>query len=96
MTGDAGVRRIRPLANDYTVLWKATDPMREIGYCPALARLGDGRLIGCMLHAGPKSGDDRTWTVKVSVSDDQGKTWQHRTDVAMIDCFPFVAGSTFT
>lgn len=90
--GDAPRRE--PLANDYTVLWKASDPAAEIGYCPALARLPGGRLIGCMLHAGPLADKQRSWTVKVHTSDDRGRTWVHRTDVAMIDCFPFVAGST--
>ena len=76
------------------MLWKAGDPAREIGYCPALARLPDGRLIGCMLHAGPKKGADRDWTVKIHTSDDGGVTWRHREDVAMIDAFPFVAGDS--
>ncbi len=86
--------RREPLANEYTVLWKASDPAAEIGYCPALARLPGGRLIGCMLHAGPRADKQREWTVKVHTSDDRGRTWVHRTDVAMIDCFPFVAGSS--
>ena len=84
-------RRCEPLANDYTVLWKASDPMHEIGYCPALARLAGGRLIGCMLHAGTNLDKQREWTVKVHTSDDRGQTWTHRVDVPMIDCFPFVA-----
>lgn len=87
-------RRQETLAGDYTVLWKATDPVNEIGYCPALARLSIGRLVGCMLHAGPKSDRQREWTVKVHTSDDRGRTWTHRTDVAMIDCFPFQAGKS--
>jgi hypothetical protein len=87
-------RRCEPLANDYTVLWKASDPMHEIGYCPALARLPSGRLIGCMLHAGTDLVKPREWTVKVHTSDDRGRTWPHRIDVKMIDCFPFVAGSS--
>ena len=86
--------RCKPLAGDFTVLWKATDPMHEIGYCPALARLPGGRLIGCMLHAGSDVEKQREWTVKVHSSDDRGHTWTHRTDVAMIDCFPFVTGSS--
>ncbi len=93
----SGPRRIEPLTTDYTVLWKTSNPAEEIGYCPALARLpGDGRLIGCMLHAGPKSrsAKPREWTVKIHTSDDHGVTWRHRKDVAMIDCFPFVAGSS--
>lgn len=88
-----GSRRCEPLTSDYGVLWKASDPMREIGYCPALARLSGGRLIGCMLHAGPMAEKQREWTVKVHTSDDRGRRWTHRTDVAMIDCFPFAAGS---
>lgn len=36
--------RTKALANDYSVLWKTEDPQNEIGYCPALARLADGRL----------------------------------------------------
>ncbi len=87
-------RRCEPLANDYTVLWEASDPMHEIGYCPALALLPSGRLIGCMLHAGSDVEKQREWTVKVHTSDDRGRTWIHRVDVPMIDCFPFVAGSS--
>jgi len=89
-----GTRGCRPLANQYTVLWKTSDPMHEIGYCPALARLPGGRLIGSMLHAGKETDGDRPWTVKVYTSDDRGRNWVHRTDVRMIDSFPFVAGST--
>jgi hypothetical protein len=83
-----------PLAADYSVLWKASDPLHEIGYCPALARLPSGRLIGCMLHAGSDVERQREWTVKVHTSDDRGRTWTHRIDVPMIDCFPFAAGSS--
>jgi hypothetical protein len=83
-----------PLANEYTVLWRTADPTHEIGYCPALARLPNGRLIGCMLHAGTEVDKQREWTVKVYTSDDRGRSWTHRTDVPMIDCFPFVAGSS--
>jgi hypothetical protein len=90
---DPRARRCEPLASPYTVLWKAADPMHEIGYCPALARLASGRLVGCMLHAGTDSQEQREWTVKVHTSDDRGRTWVRRTDVSMIDCFPFAAGS---
>ena len=65
--------RIEPLANEYSVLWKTENPREEIAYCPALARLSDGRLIGCMLHAGPKVGEERPWTVKIHTSDDGGE-----------------------
>ncbi len=88
------IRRREPLTSDYGVLWKASDPMNEIGYCPALAGLPTRRLIGCMLHAGPMAEKQREWTVKVHTSDDRGRDWTHRADVAMIDCFPFVAGSS--
>ncbi len=86
-------RRNEPLANEFTVLWQAMDPLHEIGYCPALARLPSGRLVACMLHAGVESKRQREWTVKVFTSDNRGRTWIHRKDVSMIDCFPFVAGS---
>jgi hypothetical protein len=91
---DERAPRSRPLANPYTVLWTASDPKQEIGYCPALARLPNGRLLGCMLHAGRDAKQQREWTVKVFTSDDRGRTWIHRTDIPMIDCFPFVAGSS--
>ena len=53
--------RREPLANEYTVLWKASDPAAEIGYCPALARLPGGRL--------PSSGGaDASWPESVSRS----------------------------
>lgn len=89
-----GNHRYRPLAPDYSVLWRAADPMHEIGYCPALARLPSGRLIGSMLHAGNDAERQREWTVKVHTSDDRGQTWTHRVDVPMIDGYPFVAGSS--
>ena len=92
--GKERARRCEPLAGDYTVLWKASDPTHEIGYCPALARLPAGRLIGSMLHAGSDVQKQREWTVKVHTSDDRGRTWTHRVDVPMIDCFPFAAGSS--
>ena len=87
-------RLCEPLANDHTVLWKTSDPTHEIGYCPALARLPGGRLIGCMLHAGSDLKKQREWTVKVHTSDDRGRTWARRVEVPMIDCFPFAAGSS--
>ena len=65
-------RRHEALANDFTVLWKASDPMHEIGYCPALARLPSGRLLACMLHAGTNGNKQRQWTVNAYTSDDRG------------------------
>jgi len=94
MPNDREIRRIVPLAGDYTVLWQATDPSRQIGYCPVLARLPNGRLIGNMLVADKGEAAEDPWTVKVFSSDDGGETWVHRKDMAMVDSFPFVAGSS--
>ena len=93
-TGPKCGRRIEPLAADYTVLWKATDPMQEIGYCPTLARLSTGRIVACMLHAGTDHDAQRQWIVKIHTSDDRGRSWTHRADVPMIDCFVFEAGKS--
>jgi len=81
-----------PLTHNDTVLWRASDPMQQIAYCPSLTSLPNGRLIGSMLAADKR--EEQRWTIKVFTSDDRGRTWSHRKDMAMVDGFSFVAGSS--
>ena len=83
---------IRPLAQDYKVLWKAEDPSRQIGYCPALLRTPNGRLVGNVLVSDKRPGVEHQWMVQVHTSDDRGNSWAHRADFPMVDSFPFTAG----
>jgi len=82
------------LANDYVTLWRATDPSRQIGYCPSLAVLPTGRLLGTLLVKDSRPEAKEEWLVRGCTSDDSGATWVHRTDIPMVDGFPFVAGSS--
>lgn len=84
----------KALANEYVTVWRAVDPLRQIGYCPALAILPHGRLVGTLLVRDSRSVADVEWLVKGYTSDDGGETWVQRTDIPMVDGFPFVAGST--
>lgn len=84
----------KPLANDYVTLWRATDPTLQIGYCPSLAVLPTGRLMGTLLVKDRRPEADEEWLVRGYTSDDRGATWVHRTDIPMVDGFPFVAGSS--
>jgi hypothetical protein len=76
------------------VLWSVSDPTRQIAYCPALERLPSGRLIACMLLADKRDSTHKTDSTMVFSSDDRGKTWVHREDMAMVNGFPFVAGQS--
>jgi len=88
------MRVIRALADDYVTVWRAVDPVNQIGYCPALAILSSGRLVGTLLVKDSRPVAEAEWLVRAYTSDDRGETWRHRTDIPMVDGFPFVAGST--
>ncbi|MEW6359529.1 MAG: sialidase family protein [Planctomycetota bacterium] len=90
--GGDKAQRNAPLAQDYTVFWRVPDPMQEIAYCPALARLPNGRLIGNILLSDRRDPTHKTNITKVFSSDDRGKTWVHRKDMAMVNGYPFAAG----
>ncbi len=83
-----------PLGGESVTVWRASDPIHEIGYCPALAVLPNGRLVGVMLVHDSRPGTRWEWTVKAYTSDDGGETWIHRKDLPMVDGCPFVAGSS--
>ena len=89
---NASNRPIHPLAQEYSVLWNAKDPSRQVGYCPALLRAPSGRLVGNMLVCDKRPAVEHQWLVKVHTSDDRGNSWTHRADFPMVDSFPFVAG----
>ena len=84
----------RALANEFVAVWRAVDPTHQIGYCPALTILPSGRLLGTLLIRDTRPAAAADWLVQGYTSDDGGKTWVRRTDIPMVDGFPFVAGST--
>lgn len=87
-------RRIAPLAQDYTVFWRVSDPMGQIAYCPALARLPNGRLIANILLSDRRDPTHKADVTKVFTSDDRGKTWVYRKDMAMVNGYPFAVGQS--
>lgn len=86
--------RVKTLADGEVTVWRAADPLHQIGYCPSLAVLPAGRLVGSLLvkDSRPEAGDE--WLVRAYTSDDRGGTWVHRADFPMVDGYPFVAGSS--
>jgi len=84
-------RALRPLADEYVTVWIVEDPEGQIAYCPTMAVLPTGRLVGCLLIHDRRPGET-AWVNKILTSDDKGQTWTHRKDLLMTDAFPFVAG----
>lgn len=101
--GDAGGNRIRPLADEYVVLFESPDPQSVYGYSPGIVVLPDGRLIATMDLGGkgvkelegPK-GSRRGYITqgKIFLSDDKGRTWRHVHDFPFMHARPFVAGGS--
>ncbi len=93
---NGGARAIKPLAEDFKVIYRTTDPQNVYVYDPAIAVCPDGRLIGSFSLGG--SGAKNVAQVKsggqsfVYTSDDDGETWTHRANFQMSFSRPFVAG----
>lgn len=96
--------RIEPLAQEYATVYESPDADRVYVYSPGIAVLPGGRLIATLDMSGPGiedvPGDKRRieggklWLGKLFVSDDKGRTWQHRTDFPFMHARPFVAGDS--
>ena len=96
---------VRPLADDYTVVYKSPNPSRLFCYTPGLAVCPNGRLVATLDLGGaevpnlpgPKfirTPSTAQWQGKVFTSDDGGKTWTHRKDFPALHSRPFVAGKS--
>jgi hypothetical protein len=96
---------VRPLAQEYTVIYESPDPERVFCYTPGLAMLPGGRIVATLDLGGPGVADlpfpkwergesGYAWTGKVFTSDDHGATWTHRTDFPYMHARPFVVGTT--
>jgi len=49
----AASHAVRPLANEYVVVYESPDPARVYAYSPGPARLPNGRLLATMDQGGP-------------------------------------------
>ncbi|MEW6354983.1 MAG: sialidase family protein [Planctomycetota bacterium] len=105
IAGDAP-HRIRPLADDYVVVYESPDPATIYCYSPGLACLPIGRLVATMDLGGVgvkdlpgmvvKKADGKTIVRrgKIFTSDDHGRTWTHRGDFPFVHARPFAAGKS--
>lgn len=96
---------VRPLADEYVVVFESPNPNTVYTYTPGLTVCPDERLIATLDLGGPgvpKLGGPKfthtpgksQWTGKIFTSDDHGKTWTHRKDFAGMHARPFVAGKS--
>ena len=97
---------IRPLANDYVVIYESPSPESVYCYTPGLERLSSGRLAATFDLGGKgvaelrktlppiPGGEKRATFGRVYTSDDHGRTWTHRVDFPFGHARPFVAGKS--
>jgi len=96
--------RVRPLANDFVRVYESPDPNNIYTYSPGIVVLPSGRLVATLDLSGPGIGNlpgpkqiiehEQEWFGKVFVSDDQGRTWTHKTDFPFMHARPFLAGQS--
>lgn len=103
--GSARAQPIRPLANDYVVVFESPDPGKVFCYTPGICRLESGRLIatldlggpGVASLPGPKADvctERGSWQGKILTSDDGGQSWRLRAEFPGTHARPFVAGDS--
>lgn len=102
-TSDAApepARAIRPLADDFVIVYESPDPQNLYAFSPGITRLPTGRLVATMDQGGPGAEslphihrDGRLWRGRIYTSDDKGRTWQFQSDAPLHHARPFVAGS---
>jgi len=97
---------VRPLADDYVVVYESPMPAMVYCYTPGLVRLPGGRLVATMDVGGPgvvalpgvvaKDADGKALIRrgKIFTSDDRGRTWAHRGNYPFAHARPFVAGKS--
>lgn len=93
---------VRPLAQDFVVVYESPDAARIYTYSPGLCRMPQGRLIATLDLGGPGVNEipgpkgirqGKPGQCKVFTSDDHGRLWTHRVDLPMLHATPFVAGT---
>ncbi len=94
---------IRPLADEFVVVYRSPDPQKIYTCSPGIARLESGRLVATLDLGGPGMKDwpepkgiryGNPKQSKLFTSDDCGKTWQHRVDYPFMMSRPFAAGGS--
>ena len=97
----SGGEAVRPLAQDFVVVYESPDGQTIYTYSPGLCRMASGRLIATLDLGGagvkdlPGPKGERLGKLsqcKTFTSDDHGRTWTHRADLPMLHATPFVAG----
>jgi hypothetical protein len=96
--------KIRPLADEYVKVFESPDPASIFCYSPGITCADNGRLIASLDLGGPgvaelegpkqRIENGKYWLGKLFTSDDQGKSWVHRTDFPFMHARPFKAGAS--
>ena len=90
-----------PVSASEGIVYESPDAKSVYAYSPGLAIAPTGRLIATMDQGGKgvkkianiKTDDKgKLWNGKIYTSDDNGATWQHRSDMPLRHARPFVAG----
>ncbi|MCC6680747.1 MAG: exo-alpha-sialidase [Phycisphaeraceae bacterium] len=90
---------VRPLADDYVVVYESPDAESVYVYSPGITVCPNGRLIATCDLGGKGAGErrkaDPTFTRgRAFISDDHGKTWRPSVGFSMWAARPFVVGDS--
>lgn len=99
------MQTIPTLANEYVTVYESPDPATVFTYTPGIARLASGRLLATLDIGGPgvldlpgpkmyRGKGARASQGKAYVSDDGGRSWEHRLDFPFVHARPFIAGDS--
>ena len=94
---------IKPLANEFNIIYESPNPLDIYCYSPAITVLPSGRIVltmdlggkGVTSLDGPKGSRNGFITQgKVFISDDKGRSWRHTADFPFMHARPFMAGDS--
>ncbi len=100
MSGCSEEWKVEPLAGDHSIIYRSEDPQNIYTYTPGLAVCPGGRIVAVFELGGRGAAKAVSDTVSgsgkgfVYVSNDNGQSWNYRTNFPIVHARPFIAGDS--